>query len=210
MVEWLSNNGELVAAASTLGLALFAGVQIALEIWRQRESKRAAAIHARGPAWLARRTLEHAARSANEFSEDPQGWAWMVRKDSALDSLEAMMLEALRLASIAGGEYATAAGGAFDSFLAFVDRANLLAAYQLSGRGALGSTVATAEDEARLGALFDEATFHLAPAIGELAKIAPRQPHEHPTPTVRWLRVEDVSHDNVLQETSRTEGGLRV
>lgn len=182
LFDWFDKWSEAVAAFSTMGLVLFAALQIILEVCRRKDARRAASIQARGPAWLARRALEDAIRHASLSHRNPLVWAGEVRRDDALDSLQVNMLESLRLASLAGGDWADIAGSAFNSFLAFTDRINMLATFQLSGRGPGGTLVQTEADAVRLGVLFGEAISHLNSAIQHLAKIAPRQAHEPAVP----------------------------
>ena len=167
------------AAISTILLAVFAAVQIGLEISRRRDRARSARIEAQGPAWLARRQLQSAIEDAETISSF-QYWAQRVGEKGPVDRLQTEMLSLLRLASEAGGRTARAGTAAFKDFLAFVDRVNELITMPLSGRDGSGGVIATALDQSRAQQIFLHALEHARSAIGSLERIAPRREHERP------------------------------
>jgi len=182
MLEWILDRPELVSAAATLGLVFFAGVQISLEARRRWDIRRAAAIHARGPAWLARRTLEGIAGYTGGVSSDPRGWAWAVRKSGLIEPLEGYMLETLRITSVAGGRYSIAAERALGAFLALADRLDKIGTYEASDRDTFGVEILTEDDKAYLRTQAADAAKHLDLAVQYLTKLAPRQGYEPATP----------------------------
>jgi hypothetical protein len=185
--SWLRGNDQIVIALATVALTLVAGVQIAREVVRGWELKRAARVEVRGPAWLARRSLEAALEAAMEEQSSPFSWALSVSRSESLDRLEAHMLEVLRLGSACPLAVARAASEAFTAFLGFADRLNALAGFAFSTIDSQGAVVPTKTDLETASRLLREAGQYLHDAISQLSVLAPRMPHEADLPNVAFL-----------------------
>jgi hypothetical protein len=186
MIEWLRDPPRL-AAVSTVLLALFAALQVGLEVYRWRQSRKAARIEARGPAWLARRSLEQSLFAAEKY-RDVLNWRRQAAHGIDAAEVQAQMLETLRVGSLAGGSTARHAANAFESYLAFADRMGALTRFQPSAADEFGDLVMTDKDNERAHRLATDALDHCRAAIGSLAHLAPRQPHEPSIPgEVRFL-----------------------
>lgn len=180
-MAWLEANQILATTIATIALAAFAGVQIGLEIYRAWDRRRAARIRLRGPAWLARRSLEAMLATAVE-QRSAFEWFGTVGTSQSLDPLERHVLSVLRLGSIAGGNEGAAAEEGFERFLAFADRVNALGASPITGKGADGWAQATLGDRRQANDLARAALSHLVGAIDALARIAPRRDNEPALP----------------------------
>lgn len=186
-MNWIAANDQLIIAAATVALTFVATVQIAREIWRDSRVRRAARQEARGPAWLARRSLEVILADALSETNSPFIWAARSGQKEPLDRLERHMLDTLRLGALAGGADAKAAAAAFDSFLGFADRLNALCGFDFRGRDRLGAMVPSEEDLARASDLFGAASVHAVDAIAALVRLAPRTKHETGVPSLDAL-----------------------
>lgn len=175
MLVWLDSHATLAEAVATVLLALFAAVQVGLEMHRHRDRRRAAAIRVKGPAWLARRNLEAALDAAVDQRSAYQ-WAELVGSKRSLDIMERHMLTTLRLASTVGGSVAADGSRAFDEFLGFANKVNALCILPTS------DPRPTTDERRRANSTAREALIHLRNARELLENIIPRQDHESPLP----------------------------
>jgi hypothetical protein len=170
---------DLITAAATLGLAVFAWLQIRRDSTRRRNETSRAAFRALGPSWLARRNCEAAIRQARGQDSCYDWIRWAGRKEF-LDILEKRMLTVVRLASECATAKAAAGHDAFTSFLAYADI--VTSYFPLTGRGRLGDSFATAEDREDANARVKRALEHLWNAVAALQVLAPRREHEPALP----------------------------
>ncbi len=182
VLQWLNQNSQLVIAVATFGLALFAALQITLEVVRRKDTRRSARIHLTGPAWLARRSLDAAFTSAAGRTSARE-WFDMVGTSARLDRLEAHVLKTLRLASVVGGREAAAAERAFEEFLAFADNLNQIGTVVPAIKDEKGFNIDyTGEQRDAINAAARAALGFLRQSADSLAELAPRRPHEPQLP----------------------------
>lgn len=184
-------------------LAVFAGVQIGLQIYRNHQAANRASMELRGPAWLARRTLEQAVFLA-QTSNDVFVWAHWAGDGRGLDRVERQMLTVLRLGALAQGRAARSAEEAFESFLAYADRLNEANAIP---RGAVPPTE---ETRGRAHELAKGALEYLRMVIEQLSELAPRRPDEAGLPLpddVLFLKHADRSGNAAERTLPNDQGG---
>ena len=181
ILAWSRLNAQFIEAAATGVLAVFASVQVGLEIYRKYDQRRAAKIRLEGPAWIARRNFEAVLEKAVGERSAPT-WGGAVGSKRSLTPLQGHMLETLRLASVIGGVRARAAQRAFEHFLAFADEVNHLNTLPASGRASDGSPMLTPHDREIANATARSAIGYLRSAIAELEQLAPRRDRERPLP----------------------------
>ena len=207
MFQWVIAHPNVLAAGSTVLLALFAAVQIGLEIYRNRQVAIGALIELGGPAWLARRTLEQALFSA-QTNDDVFSWARSAGHGEGLDRVEQQMLSVLRLGAKAKGKAARSAEEAFENFLAYADRLNQVAAIPWT-RAEGGVSQPTDVERDRADELANEAVRHLRVVVERLSDLAPRQPHESALPLpgdVRFLK--EPATESTAVTAGRRDGRL--
>ena len=176
MLDWARDNAPFLAGLSTIVLALFAGIQIALEVSRRRARRHAADIRALGPAWLARRSLAVSLESGVD-ENSPFEWARRVG-GKGLDPLERHMLDVLRIGSEASRQTSESANTAFEAFLGFADDINRINSMTFTAQDSRGGLIPSETERARAEALAASSIAHLKESLLALGRIAPRQGHE--------------------------------
>jgi hypothetical protein len=182
MTHWLQSHQELLVAIGTLALALFGGLQIALDFGRRRSLRIAARAQLLGPAWLARRSLE-AALTAAIGKHSAKDWSDSVGTGRHLDPLEAHLLAAIGFASGAPRKDAVAIARGFEEFLAFADNVNLIPTVVPALRDPAGHVSAYSPGQrAEINRAARKALTHLRAAIDHLAVVVPRRYSEPQLP----------------------------
>ncbi len=179
MLNCLVDNPQIVAAASTVLLAVFAAVQIGIELSRKADLRRASASKAVGPAWLARRNCEAVLTNA-VGQQTAYTWWETASSRGTLNKLQDNMLDMLGHAADAGGGTARAARAAYAHFLAFADIVNDSNSFRATGVDARGGVRPTADERIAANAAAKDAINHLFLAVEELENLASRHAHEAP------------------------------
>jgi hypothetical protein len=165
-------DSNVLTAAATAALAVFAGVQVAREILASQRRRAATARRLTGAAWLARRSCEVILQGGvgywNTYSV-----AKFFAQRQPLDRLEAHFREVLALSSTLGGETAAHGARAFEGFLAASDRFN----------SALAGSITPGHD----AEMVNEALTFLYDAVVDLEQLAPRRAHETALPDPKML-----------------------